>query len=115
LKIIKVIVKIFNQLKAKWGIESNLQIIAILVVFTLAGPSVVFIKSWYFNLLGFDDSTSMTTKTIAYLLFIFPAYQILLLLYGFLLGQFRFFWEKEKALARMIWRFGGKDKSRPDL
>jgi hypothetical protein len=110
-----VILKIFNQLKLKWGIESNLQIIAILVVFTLAGPTVVFIKNWYFNILGFDNATSMATKTIAYLLFIFPAYQVLLLLYGFLLGQFRFFWEKEKALARMIWRFGRKNRSQSDL
>jgi len=110
-----VLLKIFNQLKTKWGISSNRQILAILVVFTLAGPTVVFIKSWYFYVLGFDDATPMATKTMAYLLFIFPAYQILLLFYGFLLGQFRFFWEKEKALARMIWRFGRKDRSQPDL
>ena len=109
------IVKVFNQLKARWGINSNLQILAILAVFTLAGPTVVFIRGWYFNLLGFDDTTPVAVKTIAYLLFIFPAYQVLLLLFGFLFGQFRFFWEKQIALARMIWRFGGKDKSGSDL
>ena len=62
------------------GINSNLQILAILAVFTLAGPTVVFIRGWYFNLLGFDDTTPVAVKTIAYLLFIFPAYQVLLLL-----------------------------------
>jgi len=105
------VIHIFNQLKAKWGINSNLQILAILAVFTLAGPTVVLIKNWYFNILGFDDATSLTTKTIAYLLFIFPAYQILLLLFGFLLGQFRFFWDKQIALARIILRFGRKGKT----
>jgi hypothetical protein len=104
-----VFLKIFKQLKDKWGIDSNLQAVAILTVFTLAGPTVVLIKAWYYNLLGFDEATSTATKTIAYLLFIFPAYQVLLLLYGFLLGQFRFFWEKEKALARTIWRLRRKD------
>ena len=100
------ILKIFNKLKDKWGIHSNWQLGAILLVFTLAGPTVVFIKAWYFGILGFDENTRVITKTIAYLLFIFPAYQALLLAYGFLFGQFKFFWEKEKALARTIWKMG---------
>jgi len=29
-------------------------------------------------------------------------YQILLLVYGFIFGQFRFFWEKEKKLVKRI-------------
>jgi len=44
--------KIFNQLKAKWGIDSNLQVVAIFMVFTLAGPTVVLMKAWYFSILG---------------------------------------------------------------
>jgi hypothetical protein len=35
-------------------------------------------------------------------LFVFPAYQILILVYGFLLGQFDFFWQKEKKLLQRI-------------
>lgn len=96
------LVHLFNRLKIKWNIESNWQVFLIILVFTLAGPTVVFIKDWYFHLLAFDENTATITKTIAYLLFIFPAYQVLLLFYGFLLGQFHFFWEKEKALFRLI-------------
>ena len=96
--------RVFNRLKTTWGIESYWHLFAILLVFTLAGPTVVFIRGWYFDLLSFDENTPKITKTIAYLLFIFPAYQILLLFYGFLLGQFNFFWEKEKALIRLITR-----------
>jgi hypothetical protein len=44
----------------------------------------------------------MWIKTIAYILFVFPAYQVLLLTYGFILGQFSFFWEKEKKMARWV-------------
>jgi len=93
---------LFKRLKLKWGIESNWQIAVIMIAFSLAGSSVVIIRKAYFNLLGFDNSTALWLKTFAYLLFIFPAYQVLLLGYGTLLGQFRFFWEKEKALFRAI-------------
>jgi hypothetical protein len=37
-------------------------------------------------------------------LFLFPTYQVLLLLYGGLLGQFGFFWAKEKKMLRAIRR-----------
>jgi len=93
---------LFERLKIKWGIESNWQIIVIMVAFALAGSSVVFVRKAYFQILGFDEETPFWLKTIAYLLFIFPAYQLLLLAYGTLLGQFRFFWDKEKALLRTI-------------
>lgn len=35
--------------------------------------------------------------------FVMPAYQVLLLVYGALLGQFYFFWEKEKKLLRRLY------------
>ena len=67
-----------------------------------SNESVVFLRKAYFNLLGFDHNTAFWLKTVAYLLFIFPAYQVLLLGYGTLLGQFRFFWAKEKAMFRAL-------------
>ena len=43
-------------------------------------------------------------NTLAYLLLVLPLYQIMLLIYGFIFGQFRFFWEKEKQLVKRIGR-----------
>jgi len=97
---------VLEKLKTKWGIESNLQIVIILVVFSLAGFTVVFLRKAYFNFLGFNDTTPFWIKTIAYLLFIFPAYQVTLLGYGTLLGQFHFFWAKEKAMFQSLKRIG---------
>ena len=91
-----------NKLKAKWQLDSMLQVVAVLAVFTLTGSTVVFLRKFLFAMLGFDDATPFWLKTVTYLLFIFPAYQVMLLGYGFLLGQFRFFWEKEKKMARRI-------------
>ncbi len=93
-----------SRLKEKWGIQGTTQIILILIVFSLAGTTAVALKQFYFNFLGFDESTNFWIKTLAYLLFLFPSYQILLLLYGFLLGQFGFFWQKEVKMVSAIRR-----------
>jgi hypothetical protein len=37
-----------------------------------------------------------------YLILVLPLYQIFLLIYGFIFGQFKFFWEKEKLIFRRI-------------
>lgn len=91
-----------DKLKAKWQLDSLLQVVAVLAVFTLTGSTVVYIRKFLFAFLGYDDATPFWLKTVTYLLFIFPAYQLMLLGYGFMLGQFRFFWEKEKKMARRI-------------
>lgn len=88
------------RLQKKWGVENVRQVLAILLIFSLAGSSVVWLRKGLFYLLGYDSLTPLWLKTITYLLFVFPAYQCLLLIYGFLLGQFDFFWEKEKKMAR---------------
>jgi hypothetical protein len=92
------------RLKVKWGLHSLMQVVAVLAVFTLTGSTVVWIRRFLFDVLGFDDTTPFWLKTVSYLLFIMPFYQLLLLAYGFLLGQFSFFWEKEKKLARRLGR-----------
>jgi hypothetical protein len=45
---------------------------------------------------------------VLYLLVIFPLYQVLLLVYGALFGQFRFFWKKEKQLLLLFRRLLGR-------
>lgn len=90
------------RLQEKWQLKNMWQVIAVLITFSLAGSSVVFFRKLLFSLLGFDASTPFWLKTVSYLLLVFPLYQVLLLAYGFLLGQFSFFWEKEKKMLRWI-------------
>jgi hypothetical protein len=94
----------FEKLKAKWGIESNWQVVAILIVFSLAGSSIVWARKFAFSLLGITQETELWIRTIAWLVVFFPVYQLFLLLFGFLFGQFSFFWEKEKKMMRAIGR-----------
>jgi hypothetical protein len=93
-----------ERLKLKWGLKSSLQVLLVLLTFSLAGSSVVVLRKWYFGALGFDEHTAFWIKALAYVVFMFPAYQLLILAYGSLLGQFRFFWEKEKKLALLLAR-----------
>lgn len=90
------------RLQSKWELHSVHQVLLVLLVFSLTGSTVVFLRKILFGWLGFGDDTAWWVKTITYILFVFPAYQLLLLGYGALLGQFRFFWNKEMKLLRRM-------------
>lgn len=91
-----------QKLKVKWGLESIFQVILVLLVFSITGTTVVFLRENLFAWLGFDENTAIWIKTVTYILFVFPAYQALLLFYGSLCGQFDFFWSKEKKMLKAI-------------
>ncbi|MGD8413925.1 MAG: diacylglyceryl transferase [Candidatus Latescibacterota bacterium] len=84
-------------MKARWGV-STWGVIAILLAFSLAGSTVLRVTR---PILGFilpKDPPSWLWWT-ARILIIVPVYQVLLLAYGTILGQFRFFWAKEKKMV----------------
>jgi len=92
-----------DKLKTRWGIHSNVQIILILIVFSVTGSAAVYVKKLIFDLLGIDTDTSLWIKIPMYILTILPAYQILLLIFGFIFGQFRFFYNfQKKSFGRFI-------------
>ena len=92
-----------ERLKSKWGIESNFSFWMIMLTFSLAGISITQIRPLYWHFLGFTkEHPSMWVKVPTYLLLVFPTYQLSLMIFGTLLGQFRFFWAKEKAMGRAL-------------
>lgn len=92
-----------DRLKSKWGIESNFSFWMIMLTFTLAGSSIGFVRTIYWDLLGFTkEHPSMWVKVPTYLLLVFPTYQISLMIFGTILGQFKFFWAKEKKMLRFF-------------
>lgn len=86
------------RLQEKWEVDSLFQVLVILVVFSLAGSTIAMTKQYYFSFLGFDEHTNLFLKIITALLI----YQVVLLFYGTLLGQFKFFWKKEKKMFQGI-------------
>jgi len=91
-----------GRLQDKWELDSIYQVIVVLLVFSLTGSTVVFLRKTLFTFIGFDENTDFWIKTITYIAFVMPAYQLLLLGYGFVFGQFQFFWNKEKKMLRRI-------------
>jgi hypothetical protein len=87
-----------NKLKKKWNIKSNVQLVLILVIFSVTGSASLVVRKAVFHWIGITPDTSLWIKVPLYVLIIVPAYQILFLLIGTLFGQFRFAWEFEKRV-----------------
>lgn len=95
-----------EKLQTRWKLGSIKQVIIVLVVFACTGITIFLLKKPILRFLaGENGDTAMAS--ILYYIFILPLYNIILLAYGFLFGQFNFFWEFEK-------RFLGKIFFRPD-
>ena len=90
-----------EKLKARWQIESTWQILVILLVFACTGFSILFLKKPLLRWLSGTDEES-TLGTILYYIFILPLYNVVLLAYGFIFGQFNFFWQFEKRFFTRI-------------
>lgn len=94
----------FDRLKQRWGLQTNGQVIAVFLVFSLAGSMIMPVRKLVFHLLHFDGHTPFWLKTVVWLIVVFPTYQLFLLIFGALFGEFQFFWEKEKKLGRWFKR-----------
>lgn len=104
----------FERLKAKWGIKSNWDVAAILVVFSLSGSSIMFVKPLWYMIFGVTELTPTWLVVIIWIVMVLPTYQAFLLIYGFLLGQFRFFWAKEKKMVELTVRLFSRKQKRVD-
>ena len=90
------------RMKARWGVGPA-GLVAILTAFALAGMTTVRLKGPVMGWL-LPVETPGWIGWVIYLVVMLPIYQLLLLGYGTLLGQFDFFWSKLKAIGRLIAR-----------
>lgn len=96
--------KFIQRLKQKYGLKTTFELLIVITVFSLAGMAIIWVRKPVFHLLGITDTTPFVLKFLAWLAVVFPTYQLNLLVFGFLFGQFSFFWEREKALWRFLLR-----------
>ena len=88
-----------KKLKLKWGIKSNFQIILILIVFAITGSLSLVVSDPMLNLIGLEkENVNPWIFTPLRLIIVFPVYQVLILIVGFVFGQFKFFWNFEKKM-----------------
>lgn len=92
-----------KKFKERWGIESNWQIAVIFIVFAVTGTTASYIGK---PILGFLNITPETFNTFIYwtlrIFILFIMYQFLLVFFGWVFGQFQFFWSFEKKMLSRI-------------
>jgi hypothetical protein len=83
--------KFWEKLKVRWGISSDWQVAVILLVFTLTGFTFLFISPYIDELFGLSDDDPLWLKIVVFVLVTLPVYNVLLIIWGTILGQFKFF------------------------
>lgn len=94
---------LFQKLEKKWVVTYKWEMIRIFIVFSLTGSSSVFIGRPIIQSLGITPANLGVFYWFLNIALCLIFYQILLVLFGWLLGQFDFFWAFEKKMLR---RFG---------
>ena len=89
-----------KKLKERWNIHSNWRLTVVFVVFAITGSTAAKFAGPITELLGITTSLDWYFYWPARILFIFPIYQVLLVFFGWLFGEFNFFWSFEK---KMLW------------
>jgi hypothetical protein len=97
-----------EKLKKRWGIQSNLQVLVIFWVFAITGSTSVWVAKPFLNWIGLEslrDDAFVLNHVIYWslrILLIFPFYQVFLLCYGWIFGQFKFFWGFERKMLKRM-------------
>ena len=90
-----------GNFKERWNIKSNWQLFAIIVIFAITGSSAAYLSKPILATFGISKTTVSAWEYYPlYIILIFPIYQILLVSFGFIFGQFTFFWAFEKKMLR---------------
>ncbi|MDF2457112.1 MAG: diacylglyceryl transferase [Cytophagaceae bacterium] len=101
-----------KKLKEKWLLKSNLQFFIVIVLFSITGSSSVRVALPILNFLGIhQDTLAWYIYWPLRIIIVFPAYQLLFMIFGTLLGQWEFAWRFEKKMLSGFGRlFGIKNK-----
>ena len=92
-----------KNFKHRYNITSNAQLLVILLVFAITGSSSALLVKPILEFFGIlKTSISILLYYFLYFIFLFPVYQILLLSFGKIFGQFPFFLKFELKMLRSL-------------
>tara|TARA_B100000989_G_scaffold272001_1_gene229104 strand:+ start:430 stop:726 length:297 start_codon:yes stop_codon:yes gene_type:complete len=92
-----------RKLKTKWGINSNLQILKIFIVFGITGSTAAWISEPICNFFGINtDNLNILIYWFARIILITVIYQFILIFVAFLFGEFKFFWKFVKKSLNLF-------------
>ncbi len=102
--LLKLTMLVFKKLEHKWVVKQRWEMIRIFIVFALTGSSSVFVGRPIIKAIGITkENLNIVFYYIIFSIIALIFYQILLVTFGYLFGQGKFFWEFEKKMLR---RFG---------
>lgn len=91
-----------KKLMKRWGLTSNWQVVVVFIVFGITGSTAAKIAGPITDVLGITTELGKGIYWTIRILIIFPAYQVLLVFFGWLFGEFAFFWNFEKKMLRHL-------------
>ena len=96
-----------DKLKHRWGINSNLQVLKIFIVFGITGSTAAWISDPICDFFGISTENLNTVfYWVVRIVLITIVYKFILIFVAFLFGEFNFFWNFiKKFLSRMGIRF----------
>ena len=84
-------------------VNSNFQLLIILIVFAITGSLSLYLSEFILNFLNVNQNNmNLLIYWLLRILILFPVYQFLLILIGTLFGQFSYFWKFEKKFLKKI-------------
>ncbi len=90
-----------NKLKKRWGITSNFQLVIIFVVFAINGTVSAKISRFFMHLFGItDQNTPWYLYYLLLIVLVLPLYPFLLMVFGYLFGQSKFFFPFAKKMLK---------------
>ncbi len=90
-----------HKLQDKWKLKNLFQVVIVLIVFACTGFTVLFIREPFIRLIK-GGGEMYWGINIIYILCILPIYNVILLFYGFIFGQFEFFWRYEQKMLKRL-------------
>jgi len=92
---------LFKKLETKWILQYRWEMIRVFIVFAITGSSSMFVGRPAMKLIGItQDNLNPILYWVLFIIVGLIFYQVLLVTFGWLFGQFQFFWEFEKKMLR---------------
>lgn len=101
--LLRVTLFLFKKLDKKWDLDYKWEMIRVFIVFAITGSSSVIVGRPILKLLGITkENLPSALYWILFILISFIFYQILLVIFGWIFGQHKFFWNFEKKMLRRM-------------
>tara|TARA_B100001778_G_C18360698_1_gene526242 strand:+ start:212 stop:520 length:309 start_codon:yes stop_codon:yes gene_type:complete len=100
-----------EKIRNFFKVKSNYQLLIINIVFAITGTSSLLLADYILDMLLINqDHYNAFFYWATRIILILPIYQILLIVFGFLFGEFSYFWSMEKKTLNRLALFFKKNK-----